>query len=407
MEYEVRHIAQEELEAFRRCLGLAFGHDYDPEHLERGRKIFEFDRNMAAFDGGNIVGTCGIFSTEMAVPGGNLPVAAVTMVTVAPTHRRRGVASGLMRRQLEHVRERGESVAILWASESSIYGRFGYGVAIEMEVTHIPRVHSARRTDLARPGGAVRLLSENEARALLPDLHESIRRQFPGELRRTPPWWDVRIFSDPKEFRDGFTANHYLLYEGAAGPEGFARYRIKAAWDEWQPKGVVRVGDFFAATADATVALWDYLFGIDLIETIDMEVGGTPDPVIAMLADPRRAKRSRTDAIWLRIVDVEAALSGRLLGCEGRLVLEVEDAFLDGVGGTFELEGGPTGAVCRRTTASADVRLDIESLGTLFLGAGNLDQLARVGRVTGTAESLARAQAMLGWWRAPHCQEHF
>ncbi len=407
MEYEIRHIQQDELEAFRRATALSFGQDFNSEHLEHGRPLFEFDRNMAALDGAAVVGTCGIFSKEMTVPGGSIPIAAVTMVSVAPTHRRRGIASGLMRRQLEHVRERGESVATLWASESSIYGRFGYGVAIEMEITRIPRAYSTRRPDVAPITGACRLLSTEEAREILPALHESIRIQFPGELRRSEQWWEVRILKDLKDFRDGHTANHYLLYEGSSGAEGFVRYRTKSAFENWLAKGVLVVGDFFASTPAATAGLWDYLFGVDLIETIEHPVGGTPDPLLAMLADPRRTSRSRLDAIWLRIVDVESALSSRALGAEGRIVFEVDDSFLDGVGGRFELEGGPDGAVCRRTDATPTVRLGIEALGALYLGAGNVDQLARAGRIEGDEQALAKLHGLLGWWRAPHCQEHF
>jgi predicted acetyltransferase len=294
----------------------------------------------------------------------------------------------------------------LWASESSIYGRFGYGVAIEMEVTTIPHDHSSRRADLTKPKGSIRLLSEDEAREVLPPLHEEIRARFPGELHRPPNWWEIRIFRDSKEFRDGFTANHFALYTGESGAEGFVRYRVKGAWDEWQPKGTVRVEDFFAATPEATVALWDYLFGIDLIENIELEVGGTPDPVIAMLIEPRRTKRTRLDSIWLRVVDVEAALSSRALGAEGKVVLDVRDEFL-GAGGTFELEGSPSGAIARRTSRTPEVTLDIEALGALYMGAGNVDQLARVGRVSGDPDSLARLHGMLGWWRAAKCQEHY
>jgi predicted acetyltransferase len=312
-----------------------------------------------------------------------------------------------MRRQLEHVRERGESVATLWASESSIYGRFGYGVAIEMEITRIPRAYSGRRSDIAPVNGTCRLLSTDEAREILPALHESIRTRFPGELRRSQEWWEIRILKDLKDYRDGHSANQYLLYEGPGGAEGYVRYRTKSAFENWLPKGVLVVGDFFASTPAATAGLWDYLLGVDLIETIEHPVGGTPDPLLAMLADPRRTNRSRLDAIWLRVVDVESALSARAMGIEGRIVIEVEDSFLDGAGGRFELEGGPDGAVCRRTTASADVCLGIEALGALYLGGGSVDQLARVGRAEGDEKSLAKLQGMLGWWRAPHCQEHF
>jgi predicted acetyltransferase len=329
------------------------------------------------------------------------------MVSVRPTHRRRGIVSGLMRQQLEQVRERGEAIAALWASESSIYGRFGYGIAIQMEMLGIPRAHSRMRDDLAAGGGKVRLLTADEAREALPPLHESLRRERPGEMARNEKWWRVRVFRDAPDWRDGFTSNNYLVYEGEDGAEGYVRYRTKAHWEEWLPEGKLRVEEFHARTPAARVALWRYLFGVDLIGTIEKELGEMEDPVLAMLADNRRVRRRRLDAIWLRIVDVEKALSGRALAVDGRVIFELKDRFLPGNGGRFEVEGGPGGAVCRRTTKPAELELGAEELAQVYLGGGGLTTLARVGRVTGSEASIARAETMFRWPVLPHCQEHF
>ena len=407
MEHEIRTIAGEELEEFRRCQALAFGNEYNGEHLEMGRQIFEFDRNLAAIVEERIVGTAGIFTTEMSVPGGSLPVAAVTMVSVKPTHRRQGIVSGLMRQQLEQVRDRGEALAALWASESSIYGRFGYGIAIQMEMLDIPRAYTAMRSDLATGAGKLRLLSVDEAKEKLPPLHEALRKARPGELARPQKWWDVRVFPDHADWREGYTSNNYLVYEGALGLEGYARYRTKSHFEDWLPSGKLRVSELHASTPDALVGLWRYLFGVDLIGTIDREVGEMDEPLLAMLVDSRRVKRRRIDAIWLRIVDVEKALSGRALGSEGRVTFEVVDRFLDGAGGRFELEGGPGGAVCRRSSKEPEFVLGPEELAQVYLGGGRLATLYRVGRVQGDLAAIARADAMLGWSVLPHCQEHF
>jgi predicted acetyltransferase len=407
LEHQIRNIAGEELEEFRRSIAQAFGNEYNNEHLELGREIFEFDRNLAAIVDGRIAGTAGISSTEMSVPGGSLPLAAVTMVSVKPTHRRRGIVSGLMRQQLEQIRERGEAIAALWASESSIYGRFGYGIAIQMEMLEVPRVHAALRSDLAAGDGTIRLLTLDEAKELLPPLHESLRRERPGELARKPGWWKVRIFEDLKDWRDGFTANNFVVYQGPKGPEGYARYRTKSHFEDWLPDGRLRIEEMYAATPDALVGIWRYLFGVDLIGTLEREVGEMDEPLLAMLVDSRRVKRRRTDAIWLRIVDVEKALSGRALATEGRVVFEVVDRFLDGGSGRFELEGGPGGAVCRRTSNEPEFVVGPEELGQVYLGGGRLNTLYRVGRVRGDPGAIARADAMLGWSILPRCQEHF
>jgi predicted acetyltransferase len=255
MEFEIRTIAEDELEAFRRCQSYAFGNEFNPEHLEGARKIFEFDRNLAALEGDLIVGTAGIFSFQMSVPGErSIPTAGVTMVSVRPTHRRRGVVTGVMRRQLEQVRERGESVAILWASESSIYGRFGYGMATQMEIVRVPRVWANLRNDLPTPSGTVRTLSVEEAKESLPALHERLRLGVPCAIGRAEKWWEIRIFRDLPEWRDGHTSNFYVVYEEDGVAQGFVRYRRKGDFQDWLAKGSVSVNEFHAATPEARIA---------------------------------------------------------------------------------------------------------------------------------------------------------
>lgn len=408
MEYEIRTIAGEELEAFRRCQAYAFGNDFNPEHLEIGRPIFEFDRNLAAVDDGQIVGTAGIFSFQMTLPGQrSIPVAGVTMVSVRPTHRRRGIITGVMRRQLEQVRERGESVAILWASESSIYGRFGYGMATQMDILRIPRVWAELRDDLPNPPGTVKTLTPDEAKEQLPAIHERLRMLVPCSIGRTQPWWEIRIFRDAPEWRNGHTANIFVVYEEAGEVRGYVRYRRKGDFTDWLAKGSVSIGELYAATPEAYVALWQHILGLDLVETISYEYGGMDEPLTFLLKDPRRTSRNRIDGIWLRVVDVEKALSSRAYGAEGRLAFEVRDDFLDGAGGRFELEATPDGGVCRRTNAQPELILGPEELGNLYLGGGSAGALWRAGRIQATPETIARADRIFGWHIQPQCQEGF
>ncbi len=408
MEYEIRTIAGEELEAFRRCQAYAFGNEFNPEHLEAGRQIFEFDRNLAAVDGDMIVGTAGIFSFQMTVPGErSIPAAGVTMVSVRPTHRRRGIITGVMRTQLEQVRERGESVAILWASESSIYGRFGYGMATQMDLLKIPRVHAALRDDLPRPTGMVRALTVDEAKAQLPAIHERLRMKVPCSIGRGETWWDIRIFRDPADFRSGYTSNVYVVYEEDGEAKGFARYRRKGDFTDWLANGSVMVHELYASKPEAYIALWEHILGMDLVESISYESGSMDEPLTFLLKDPRRISRNRIDGIWLRVVDVEKALSSRAYGAEGRLTFEVRDTFLEGVGGRFELEATTEGGVCRRTTAEPDLVFGPEELANLYLGGGSAGALWRAGRIQGTSDAVARADRIFGWHVQPQCQEGF
>ncbi|MGI8926505.1 MAG: GNAT family N-acetyltransferase [Tepidiformaceae bacterium] len=406
MEYEIRNIREEELEAFTKSLATGFGWDYNPEHLEQRKKIFEFDRNFATFDGPAIVGTAGIFSYQMSVPGGVLGCAGVTMVTVRSTHRRQGVLTGMMRKQLEEVHERGEPLAALWASEASIYGRFGYGLAIQSMNLKLPREWSALGFG-TEAAGRVRLATAEEAKERWPKFHERMRLRQPGWVTRSEPWWEVRVFGDPTAFRDGFTANYYAEYEDDGELCGYARYRIKQNWGDHVPGGLLRIEELAAETPGAYTALWRHITSVDLIRTIEMENASVDEPLYWMLADSRRLKRETVDSIWLRLVDIEHALAGRRYAVEGRMVLAVRDPFLPWCDGNFEVEGGPDGAVCRATSAPADIRLSASDLGAAYLGGARLETLRRAGRVQGEVAAVRKADLMLSWLVPPHCPEHF
>jgi len=404
----MRSIADAELEEFRRCQALAFGNEFNAEHLEAGRQIFEADRSLAVFDHGQIVGTAGIFSYEMTVPGGSsLPTAGVTMVSVKPTHRRQGILSAVMHRQLSDVQARGEALAILWASESAIYGRFGYGVATQQEILRIPSEYRGLRDESADGPGRVRLVSADEARVALPVAHERTRLLTPGAVGRSEKWWEVRIFRDHADFRGGFGSHNYLVYEANGSVQGYLIYRRKGDFEDWIPGGQVIVNECFAESVAAYEGLWRYVLGLDLVKTTEYGRASADEPLLWMLRDARRTERKRLDGIWMRVVDVEKALSARSYGAEGRLVFEVRDRFLEGAGGRFELDGGPEGGVCRRTDSTPTLVLGPEELASLYLGGGSVGALERAGRITGDDRAVAAAERMFGWHVRPHCQEHF
>jgi predicted acetyltransferase len=404
----MRSIADAELEEFRRCQGLAFGNEFNPEHLEAGRQIFETNRSLAVFDHGQIVGTAGIFSYDLTVPGGaSLPTAGVTMVSVKPTHRRQGILSAVMHRQLSDVRDRGEALAILWASESAIYGRFGYGVATLQELLKIPREYSELRRDVPAGSGRVRLMGADEAKVALPAVHDVIRRLTPGAVGRSEKWWEVRIFRDHPDFRGGFGSNNYLVYEEDGVVRGYLIYRRKGDFEDWIPNGQVLVSECFAESRPAYAGLWRHVLGLDLVKTTEYGNASADEPLQWMLQDARRTERKRLDGIWMRVVDVEKALSARIYGAEGKLVFEVRDGFLEGAGGRFELEGGPEGGVCRRTDTTPALVLGPEELASLYLGGGSVGALERAGRIAGDEQAVAAADRMFRWHATPHCQEHF
>lgn len=407
MTITVRTIREDEVEAFGRQLSLGFGHDYRPEAMATRRHFLEVDRSIAAFDGQELAGTASAFTYRMSTPGGEVPCAGVTMVTVKPTHRRQGVLTRMMAHQLADVRARGEPAAALWASEAPIYGRFGYGMAAAVESFRIERDRTAFDRSPAA-GGSVRLIDAAEAAAALPKLWEQERQRRPGMMTRSAAWWEHRIFADPEGWRRGHSAQLVALYRDANGaPAGYARYRVKPDHDDQNcPAGHLRVEELIAPTRGAQAALWRYLFGVDLIKTIDAELRPAGDPLPWMLADTRRLRRLTDDGLWLRNVDVRAMLEARRYAAEGRLVLEVVDPFLGG-GGRYALEGGPSGATVKPTQEGPALTLRIDDLGALYPGGVHPRVLHDAGRIEGDSRVLDRAGAMFAWPVAPWCPEVF
>jgi predicted acetyltransferase len=406
MDIEVRAIAEDEFEAFAATTERAFGGQPIPEEIEEWRRVFEPGRFFAAFDGDEIVGTAGQFTLVLTVPGGEVPMAGVTAVGVAPTHRRRGLLTSLMRRLTEDSREREEPVAALWASEGSIYQRFGYGLATLAGWAGIER----ERTAFAQPfqaQGAVRLVDKAAALEAFPPIHERVRRGQPGMLGRTRPWWE-HIWADLESWRDGASQLFFALYETTDGPEGYAVYRIKQDWREGTPNNQVRLRELVTTTSDALAGLLRFCFDIDLVTRIELWPRPADDPVLYLLAEPRRWNLRLGDGLWVRPVDVAAALGARRYRHEGRLAFEVRDSFCPWNEGRFVLDGGPDGAECVATDAEPDLVVSAADLGAAYLGGASFATLARAGRTVEVAGgALERASAMFGWDPLPFCNQLF
>jgi len=407
MSISTRPIIEDEILTFRARATEGFGDDFDPTVLPEGwfAELFPLDRTVAAYDGDAMVGTLGAFPFEMTVPGGRaVPTAGTTVVTVSPTHTRRGVLRAMMRDHLDDTIARGEPLAALWASESSIYGRFGFGVATERDEVEIDRAY----VTVEGEGGTTRLIDGDEARRVFPPIYDAMRAGTPGMMTRRPPWWKIEVFFDPEKHRDGFTAQRYLLHETDGVADGYAIYRQKGDWSSGFPNGTVKVREVIAASATAHTGLWRHLTGIDLFPTIrwgNMPVG---DPLRWKVPDHRRITRKRWDALHVRILDVVAALEARSYGHDGTVRFTVDDPFLPDAGGSFELTVGDGAGRCRRVGDGAgDLRLDTADLASLYLGAGDLHAAAAAGRVPGDDDARILLGRMFRGDLAPWCEEIF
>jgi predicted acetyltransferase len=395
---------------------IPFGHRVTKEDLPVFEPNIELDRALAAYDGERVVGTAGIYSFRLTVPGGELPAAGVTMVGVHPTHRRHGILRAMMRAQLEAIRARGEPIAILWASEPAIYGRFGYGLAAFRGSFELARTRAGFARSVPSEG-SLRLVERAEAERLFPPVHDAVAAARPGFVSRSPAWWSAEFFHDPERWRRGGGPAFLVVHERDGAPDGYARYRIHGEWDERGPKGALEVIEALALTAAAERELWSYLCSIDLTATIRASNVPVDTPLRHLLADQRAMGLTVGDALWLRILDLPAALQGRTYAAGGRLVLEVDDDFGGAIAGRWLLEVGAgsvapgsvaPGARVTRTDADPDLALGAAELGAVYLGGTTCGDLARAERVRELVPgALDRADALFRASRAPWCPAIF
>jgi predicted acetyltransferase len=342
-------------------------------------------------DRDTIVANYGIHTMTVSVPGGDpLGCAGVTAVGVAQTHRRRGLLRRMMDAALDDAVERGEPIAMLYASESAIYGRFGFGVTAPSLVHRIERPTAFR--DPVDPR-LVEAATPDEAAASWPAIFDELRRRRGGCVDRDEQAWRFAVVLDPASWRDGASARRLVHVPG----RGYARYRIKDRWEEGLPAGEVQLGELVATDPEAEAALWQHVCDVDLTTKVVSWWRPADDALLDLVVDPLRARTQLGPPLYARLLDVPAALGGRTYDAEDTLVLAVHDASRD-QSGTYRLEAGPDGAEVRRTDAAADLTLPVDVLASVWLGgvpATRLRDGRRLGEHTpGAARRLDRLTAV-------------
>ena len=406
----LRPATSEEWPAFSRALFTAFAEEPPASFVDAVPAHAELDRSLGLWDGDRVVATAGVYSRELTVPGGVVPCAAVTWVSVAPSHRRRGVLTALMRRQLTELHEQGrEPVAALWASESSIYGRFGYAPATWRGNLSGDVARLVLRPDVDLGEGRVEQVGVEEYRAAAVGLHDRVRRFVPGNLARDARWWDRGLRDEPAE-RHGASERRFLRHVEPDGTgTGYAAYRVRPAWtDDGQPDGTVVVEEVRSLTTPAYAALWRFLLSLDLVRTMRAPTASPDDPLRHLLAEPRALRSQPYDALWVRLVDVGRALAARRYPAPVNLVLEVHDRFCPWNDGRWSLVGHPAGAFCAQTDADPDLVLDVEALAAAHLGGVSLATLQAAGRVTEVSPgAVTQAGTAFRWPVTPWCPDEF
>jgi predicted acetyltransferase len=385
------------------AIGQYFGMVANEERMQRFADQMTLERMHAAWSDGTVAGGAGAFDFNLTVPGGDLRTAGVTVVGVLPTHRRRGILRALMRAQLDDAHERGEPLAALWASEETIYGRFGYGLASFCGEITVAHEHNSFAQPF-EPQGTLRLIGADEALEAIPPVFEQIRPEWPGMFSRSRLWWENREIADPEERRDGAGPKRWVAYERDGSLEGYAVYRHRPGFEAGTTNAELRVLEALGTTPEALRDVWAYLLAIDWIATTKASLLPPDHALFMLLATPRRARYRMGDGLWVRLLDVGAALSGRVYQGDEPIVFEVADDFCPWNEGRWKLEGG----LAERTKDEPDLRLPVQSLGSALLGGVSFASLRRAGRLAEVKDgAIARGDSLFRWDRHPWCPEIF
>lgn len=403
----VRAITDAELLAWTAALQIPFFDTADPaESVERRRRRTDLERAYGAFAAGRVVGTLRSFASDLTVPGGaRVSADAVTAVTVLPTHRRRGALTAMMSASQQASADRGDAVRVLIASEWLIYGRFGFGAATDA----VDYTIDVRQGRFVRPAPALsfEFVDAKAALDLLPPVYDATRASTPGSIGRPGWWWEIATGME--------TVGHpprpapwIVVCRGEAGAVlGYLTYRAEEIPDTWSGGRLV-VEELQAVSAQAYAGLWRFACGVDLVATVKADARAVDEALPWLFTDARAVTaRRRYDKLWVRLLDVPAALEARGCAAAGRVVVEVLDE-AGPASGRYEIDsdGGPTR--CRRTSCSAELTLPAGLLGAAYLGGQRVRTLAAAGLVDEHSPgAVGRLDAMLDSRTPPWCATHF
>jgi predicted acetyltransferase len=405
MTIDVRRVREDEFDAWSDAIDVGFNEPKNRGDGPRRRRWFELDRCWGAFDGDTPVGTLRAISLEATVPGGAfLPLAGVSAVTVASTHRRKGLLSRMMAGELGAAKERGDVLAGLFAAEYPIYGRFGFGAATTAAHWHL----DARAAVFARElPGDIELVSPQAAYEEAPQLYDRVRAVTPGAVNRTRGMWENKLGLAPREGESvPKDVLHAFCRDESGKAVGFVRYKFAGErWTHERPDNVVEALDLFAINVEYEARLWKYLADHDWVSEVAASVTRREDELWRELLVNRRVAwaDNQSDAQWIRVLDTAAALAARRYEVPARVVLRVvdKDGYADG---TFALEGGPDGATCGATTESPDITLPAAVLASIYLGGFSAGRFGALGMLDEHRQgAVARLSAMFQTAIAPWC----
>lgn len=392
-----RRPAAGDLPGLKRARHAAFGgpvvHEV-PESAEEFARLCPLERQVAVYDGARIVGGCRSYEFQLSVPGGSMvPVGGLAAVGILPTDTGRGGLPAMMRAHLEQSLELGDIASVLMSSESGLYGRYGYGQATDFSEWRTNTAAVRLRSDVPEPQGTIRIITDlDDAAQLLAEVHDKAISQCAGGLSRSADWWHLILRNKKRDWIGGGEQFVAVRRDVDGNLDGYCLWTVEedeslsdTTSGHGRVRDAVRVAELVGVTAEAETHLFLFLQSIPLTKTM-IWVQGPLDPVARhQLADPRQLwQHARIDMLWLRPLDIAALLTTRAWNGSGRVVLDVHDAFMPEVGGTFVLDVTNGSAEVSRTSDAADVSLTAADLGAMYLGGMAPHELRRAGRIMGT-----------------------
>ena len=405
---EIRFIDDSELEDFVRADRYGFGID-DPTDSDNTatdwlRNSGAVAQSIAAFDHGQMVGTFSSYPLELTVPGGgHVPMAGTTWVTVQATHRRRGILTKMMETHLRQAIDQGKVIAGLWASEETIYGRYGYGVATQNRSITVPAAQVT--VPPGPPEISCRTLDADDYQKLVPELYSVTLGAVPGAFVRSDAWWQHMHFSDPAHRRGEFGQKRVVAAFNGDTPVGYIVFRLAQGWENAVSTGRLRVLELGYTNDDVRRTLWHFACSVDLFRNVKAEIA-VDDPILNEISHPRSVSTHLLDALWIRPLDVVSMLVARTYQGDGSIVIDVADDYLDR-GGRFALTVVDGHLECEPTTKPVDVSMEIRTLGAIYLGGFSAFQLARSRQIEGDREAVVTLDRMFRTLRAPFIPDEF
>ncbi|MDX2395410.1 MULTISPECIES: GNAT family N-acetyltransferase [unclassified Streptomyces] len=409
---DIREVPEADIDRAQELAYLVFHDRPEPEGRRRHHALLTRCARLGAYDGAALVGFMAAHDFRLSVPGGELGCPGLTFVSVAPTHRRRGVLTALMDEQLRRAASAGSPLVALWASEAAIYGRFGYGAATQGLTIEIDssRPLALRIAPDPRP---LRLVAPEDALAVIGPRHEVARTERAGRPSRSTQRWNEEWLCEQDEEDDELGPPRIIVLGDPGEPvAGYVLFRTKPEDDAAGPgrtPGLVRVDELEADTPAVAAALWDCVASLDLTGRVRAWGRPADDPLLHFAADRDQVRvTAQFPALWLRLVDVRAALTARGWAAPVEVVLDLSDVRRPANAGRFRLKAGPAGAAWEPARADPDLTLDVRELAACYLGGTLMTELVAAGLVTERTPGAAAAlDAALRTDVLPHTADEF